>query len=298
MQIPTWTKPALLGAAAGAVGLAIVGFSSYGLAGSAVPRRSRWPTRPANDAGKQIVRKPLRQELRRRARRPDAARQAQGSQELGTRQLHRGRRLVRTIEGMPGDITGVADACAEQLAAMDELPAQEAMIGRRLPPWRPMRRPPAADSQTPVPGAARHHAGPPFSLPHRIARQPSRRQGRPVLDQRHAGLSRTAYPWDDAGRAEIARDTREHAMKPMIFAAGLVTSLLLLAPAASAASCWDLWYERNAIYDANGFCFSTSLGKRTFDNSDCWTKNPRAERLGEPPRGRDPGRKNAAAAAR
>lgn len=63
-------------------------------------------------------------------------------------------------------------------------------------------------------------------------------------------------------------------MKPMIFAAGLVTSLFLLAPAASAASCWDLWYERNAIYDDNGFCFSTSLGKRTFDNSDCWTKNP------------------------
>ncbi|KJS13498.1 MAG: hypothetical protein VR78_11300 [Hoeflea sp. BRH_c9] len=61
----------------------------------------------------------------------------------------------------------------------------------------------------------------------------------------------------------------------MIFAAGLITGLIALAPAASAASCWDLWYERNAIYDDNGFCFSTDLGKRTFDNSDCWTRNPR-----------------------
>jgi hypothetical protein len=65
-------------------------------------------------------------------------------------------------------------------------------------------------------------------------------------------------------------------MKPtlMIAAAGLLVGLAGLVPAASAASCWDLWYERNAIYDRNGFCFSTSLGKRTFNNADCWTKNP------------------------
>ncbi|MBC7283769.1 YARHG domain-containing protein [Hoeflea sp.] len=63
-------------------------------------------------------------------------------------------------------------------------------------------------------------------------------------------------------------------MRHMIFTAGLVTGLFALAPAASAASCWDLWYERNAIYDDNGFCFSSNLGKRTFDNSDCWTKTP------------------------
>jgi hypothetical protein len=42
---------------------------------------------------------------------------------------------------------------------------------------------------------------------------------------------------------------------------------------AMAASCYDLWYERNAIYDQNGFCFSSALGQQTFDNSDCWTKN-------------------------
>ena len=65
-------------------------------------------------------------------------------------------------------------------------------------------------------------------------------------------------------------------MKPtlMTLAAGLLAGLTGLAPAASAASCWDLWYERNAIYDQNGYCFSSSLGKRTFNNADCWTSNP------------------------
>ncbi len=48
--------------------------------------------------------------------------------------------------------------------------------------------------------------------------------------------------------------------------------------AASAQSCYDLWYERNAIYDSYGYCFRTSLGRRTFDNSDCWTRNPRLSR--------------------
>lgn len=61
---------------------------------------------------------------------------------------------------------------------------------------------------------------------------------------------------------------------PMIFAAGLVAGLTALADPASAASCWDLWYERNEIFDRNGYCFSTSLGKRTFNNADCWTRNP------------------------
>jgi len=48
-----------------------------------------------------------------------------------------------------------------------------------------------------------------------------------------------------------------------------------LAGPASAASCPDLWYKRNAIYDANGYCFKTAKGKATFDNSDCWTSHPK-----------------------
>ena len=51
-----------------------------------------------------------------------------------------------------------------------------------------------------------------------------------------------------------------------------VTALLSLEPA-MAASCYDLWYARNAIYNDTGFCFSTRLGRETFDNGDCWTKH-------------------------
>ena len=34
-------------------------------------------------------------------------------------------------------------------------------------------------------------------------------------------------------------------------------------------SCEKLWLERNAIYNRNGRCFRSALGKAVFDNSDC-----------------------------
>jgi YARHG domain len=40
------------------------------------------------------------------------------------------------------------------------------------------------------------------------------------------------------------------------------------------AACPELWFERNAIYDDNGYCFKTEKGRATFDNSDCWTTHP------------------------
>jgi hypothetical protein len=57
-----------------------------------------------------------------------------------------------------------------------------------------------------------------------------------------------------------------------IIALALTTSVM--ATPALAASCYDLWYQRNVIFDNNGFCFTTSLGRRVFDNSDCYTSNP------------------------
>ena len=53
-----------------------------------------------------------------------------------------------------------------------------------------------------------------------------------------------------------------------------VSALLLGAGMAQAASCYDLWYERNLIYAENGYCFSSNLGRRTFAGYACWTKNP------------------------
>ena len=61
-----------------------------------------------------------------------------------------------------------------------------------------------------------------------------------------------------------------------------ISTLAILAVVGSAAwvqpvfaqSCDDLWYERNAIYNDNGYCFNTAAGRRAFDNSDCYTDNP------------------------
>lgn len=44
---------------------------------------------------------------------------------------------------------------------------------------------------------------------------------------------------------------------------------------ALAQSCFDLWVARNAIYDNNGYCFKSRLGRTYFDNSDCYTNNAR-----------------------
>ena len=56
-------------------------------------------------------------------------------------------------------------------------------------------------------------------------------------------------------------------------------ALALTLPGVGAAfasdECFDLWYERNSIYDDNGYCFKTALAKEYFDNSDCWTKKPK-----------------------
>jgi hypothetical protein len=62
-----------------------------------------------------------------------------------------------------------------------------------------------------------------------------------------------------------------------LLAAAAAVAVLALPGAAMAAkpSCYDLWYARNAIYDDNGYCFKTDLGKDTFDNSDCWTSKPK-----------------------
>ena len=46
------------------------------------------------------------------------------------------------------------------------------------------------------------------------------------------------------------------------------------AASPSALSCGELWYQRNAIYDAYGYCFKSARGKNTFDNSNCHTSSP------------------------
>lgn len=63
----------------------------------------------------------------------------------------------------------------------------------------------------------------------------------------------------------------------ILFVLGIIATATIATPA-MAQSCYDLWYARNEIYDRNGYCFGTQLDANTFDNSDCWTNNPRLSR--------------------
>lgn len=49
--------------------------------------------------------------------------------------------------------------------------------------------------------------------------------------------------------------------------------LILLAPAAQAASCGELWYARNAIYKEAGYCFRTARAIQAFGNAGCTFDN-------------------------
>jgi hypothetical protein len=63
-------------------------------------------------------------------------------------------------------------------------------------------------------------------------------------------------------------------MKLAATAALAVVTLVALPSVAMAASCYDLWYERNQIYADNGYCFQTDLAIETFGNDDCYTRHP------------------------
>jgi uncharacterized caspase-like protein/uncharacterized protein YraI len=39
-------------------------------------------------------------------------------------------------------------------------------------------------------------------------------------------------------------------------------------------ACFDLWYERNAIFAENGYCFGSDKGKANFSNDGCYTSDP------------------------
>lgn len=67
-------------------------------------------------------------------------------------------------------------------------------------------------------------------------------------------------------------------MRLFLMPATAALALIVGLSPAMAESCYDLWYERNQIFDDNGFCFKTQLGKDTFDNSDCYTSNPSLSR--------------------
>lgn len=51
---------------------------------------------------------------------------------------------------------------------------------------------------------------------------------------------------------------------------GCAAALLLGPPAlAQGADCAELWYERNAVYKAAGYCFKTARAISAFGNAGC-----------------------------
>ncbi|MEO0387933.1 MAG: DUF4453 domain-containing protein [Pseudomonadota bacterium] len=44
---------------------------------------------------------------------------------------------------------------------------------------------------------------------------------------------------------------------------------LFATGAEASAICDDLWFARNAVFDAAGYCFRSPLGRAVFDNGDC-----------------------------
>ncbi|MGQ0564276.1 MAG: caspase family protein [Gemmobacter sp.] len=49
------------------------------------------------------------------------------------------------------------------------------------------------------------------------------------------------------------------------------------APRAEAASCDSLWYERNAIWAAYGYCFTSARGQAAFGNDGCFRNQAQAQ---------------------
>ena len=58
-------------------------------------------------------------------------------------------------------------------------------------------------------------------------------------------------------------------------AAAVAAAIIISLPStAMAASCYELWYSRNLLFDSKGYCFTTPLAQAAFDNSDCTTSSP------------------------
>lgn len=66
-------------------------------------------------------------------------------------------------------------------------------------------------------------------------------------------------------------------MRPMILTTlaslGLLAGLAVLPAPARAETCDDLWYARNEIYKAQGYCFRTRRGIEAFGNAGCQYDN-------------------------
>ncbi|WP_223475790.1 hypothetical protein [Oricola indica] len=125
MQIPEWMKPALTGAAAGAIALAIVGFGFAGwVTGGTAQEMS---DKAARDAGVQVVASICVNQF---AAAPNANMQLAKLKEAKAwdRDDFIEEGGWSTVAGVDEGVRGVAAECAKQLAAMDTLPSEAPMV--------------------------------------------------------------------------------------------------------------------------------------------------------------------------
>jgi hypothetical protein len=59
----------------------------------------------------------------------------------------------------------------------------------------------------------------------------------------------------------------------LLAGSGLLLAVIAAPAAGRAESCDDLWYARNEIYKAQGFCFRTRRGIEAFGNAGCQYDN-------------------------
>ena len=55
----------------------------------------------------------------------------------------------------------------------------------------------------------------------------------------------------------------------LVLSFAVAAASLIAAPDARAQSCGQLWYERNSIYKAAGYCFRTPRAISAFGNAGC-----------------------------
>lgn len=100
-----------------------------------------------------------------------------------------------------------------------------------------------------------------------------------------------ACPQAEAARSQL-ESLRNAAVVPQTGQTGQTTGQggAVVAPQVAPApvqvqparpSCDELWYQRNAIYDAAGYCFSTARAQAVFDNAGCTGGTPSASAMQE-----------------
>ena len=64
-----------------------------------------------------------------------------------------------------------------------------------------------------------------------------------------------------------------HSFLMTIASLGLLSGIVAIPAPARAETCDDLWYARNEIYKAQGYCFRTRRGIDAFGNAGCQYDN-------------------------